>query len=146
MANPRRVVSSVVSGSGTAPSTTTTRELVVMRQELFTGKVCTDPDQLAQTLQRQMQEISEATQSARSLPVLGGAYWRAAVLVASTPRQFAHGLGLGVTVAFLPVGPNAQAAIWQTAQDTTKGQITLEASANVTVDLWFFPQPSAEPS
>lgn len=152
----RSKVSSIVQVQGPSANlhqAVVSRELVPMREELFSGDAALDsPAKVGAALHRIQRHINETTQAARSLPFLGGVYWPSVVLKANTATPMAHGLSGGLPVAWTmfsprPAAANAAAvvapAIIETAQDTASGRITLAANLAGTYDLYFFVRPGA---
>ncbi len=129
------------------------RELVPMREEMFTGDSALDtPAKVGGALHRIQRHINETTQAARSLPFLGGAYWPNVAFKANTAFTISHGIPGGVDIAWdmfspRPAAANASAvvapAIVEISQSTSTGRITLAANLAGTYDLYFYPRPGA---
>jgi Ubiquitin-activating enzyme E1 FCCH domain len=74
-------------------------ELVPHKFEVVTPDSVQTPSQVAQLFQLMQRNASESTQSARSLPVLGGTYWPGLTLSSGT-HSIAHGVQ-SATVSWL---------------------------------------------
>ena len=59
------------------------------------------------------------------------------VELGSTATQVPHSLGREPQ-GWIIVNKNADANVWQSSKDLSKAFVTLQASADVTVDLWVF--------
>lgn len=70
-----------------------------------------------------------------NIPMLSGVQLGTITLVASTPKKVPHGLGAVPTGWFL-VDNTANSVVWRTAW--TNQTITLEASANTTIQFWCY--------
>lgn len=160
MATPRAAIRSAVTAIvGLLPGKAgaevrTTKEQVPFREELFRDQdfvASTDGIALrgiADALHKIQRHVAEATQSARSLPVLGGAYWPG-VALSGTPNVIAHGIPGQVSVSFLvasmrSVSSNVAVSVVETAQDPTTGRVSVAvqpSGVSVIADLWFFPRP-----
>lgn len=151
----RTVRTAITTILGTSPGASGSKvqvshELVPMREEIYSPESLKDPSGVAQALQKVQRHVAETTQSARSLPVLGGAYFPNVALT-STPTQLAHGLQGGVTVAWIVArlrnvsAGGAAVCVEETAQDVVNGRVSfalLPSGATATADIWVFPQPS----
>lgn len=136
----RRAVTSIVS-----PKTTTTanvvtvtaassnaRELVPHKFDLATAADLDTPAKVALALERSQRNTADSTQSARSLPVLGGVYWPDITFALGVKQTFAH--GIQGQVAFLACEPRPTFATWVKSTAYAKGAIVQPATFN---GYWF---------
>jgi hypothetical protein len=70
-----------------------------------------------------------------NIPMLGGVQLTGIVLVANTPKQIPHKLGI-VPTGWIISDLNADSVVWRTAW--TNQVITIESSANTTVSIWVY--------
>lgn len=150
----RQPVTSIMVGASAANGMkpqTITKELVPLREEVFSSADVSSPGGVVASLHKMQRHMAEATQASRSLPVQGGTYWPNVGFVANAAHVFQHGIPGGLAVAWVApsMRPNVANAlvlcqVVETAQDAAHGKVTLTASANCVADVWFFPRPSAE--
>lgn len=142
------IVGSTPGKNGT--TTTVTHELVTMRVEPFQPTDVDTPSKVAQALGKVQQHVQETTQSARSLPQLGGTYFPGVVFTANTPQTLAHRVQGGQLVSFEVKSPrsltsNAAVTVIEVSQNASLGRITLLAvptTMGLTCDLQFFQRPN----
>jgi hypothetical protein len=137
---------------GSSKQVIVAHEIVPMREEVFHPSDVSSPAGVSRALQQMQRHVAETTQSARSLPFLGGTYFPNIFFAVGVNQTFAHRVPGGVAVAFevlrpRNVGPSPLATVVvEVSQDTTNGRITLVAlplAQGMTCDLHFFPQPVA---
>lgn len=91
------------------------------------------PDQILMLMQKQWtSQLNPVLQNA----FIKGSQLSNIALVANTPLTINHYLGRQMQ-GWLLVDKNANAVIWRT-QNFNSQTLTLEASANVTINLWVF--------
>jgi hypothetical protein len=92
-----------------------------------------------QAIQRAFDEVAQVIGLISSSKVLDGSLVTGVAIVAGTTSYVAHGLD-HAPQGYLVVRKRADSRIWDT-QDANQGArrtFALNASANVTVDVWFF--------
>jgi len=128
----RRRVTTIVQFQGPAANLSEriiTKELVPLKHELISAGLVADGRRLAEALHTIQRSTDEATQSARSLPVLGGSYWPAQSFAMNTPQIFAHGVQ-GGEVAWLAVRVRPMFAVWTASTAYSLGAIIAAKTAN----------------
>ena len=81
-------------------------------------------------------EITEVLADLYDQPILNGHLIEDIEITSGTPYTLNHGLD-SVIQGYIVVKRNANATVWD-SDDATRQTITLNSSANVTVDLWVF--------
>lgn len=148
----RRQVTSIISTQSAAQGGRTlvsSRELVAMREEIThgsqlraDGEQWADPKAVANAIHQVLRHVNEVTQGARSLPVLGGAYFPNQVFAAGVAVSFAHGLQSIVSFISCRMRQSASGpapVLVEVGQDGNR--ISVAASAACLCDVWIYPQP-----
>jgi hypothetical protein len=83
----------------------------------------------------QLNPVISDVETLKAVPLNGGTLLTKIVLIATTPKAIAHGLGR-VPTGWTLTDNIANAVIWRTAW--TAQTITLESTANTTISVWVF--------
>jgi len=126
-------------------TTITAHPTVAYRVEPFSPASLGTPDGIARALFRMQRYGAEATQAARSLPLLGGTYFPNVSFPGGTAVTISHRVQGNGPVTWLALRirgyPNV---IYEISQNLNSRTIHLEQANGGTTticDLWFFTQP-----